>query len=94
MVKYIHAADLHLDSPFKGLKNIPENLFDKIKASTFESLKNIVDTAVSHNVDFVLLAGDIYDVEDRSIRAQVYLKKSSDRLNIGRHQSLPCSRES
>ena len=81
MVKYIHAADLHLDSPFKGLKNIPENLFDKIKDSTFESLKKIVDTAVSHDVDFVLLAGDIYDVEDRSIRAQVYLREELDRLN-------------
>lgn len=81
MVRYIHAADLHLDSPFKGLKNIPEELFNKIKASTFESLRNIVDAALSHHVDFVLLAGDIYDIEDRSIRAQVHLRKEMDRLN-------------
>ncbi|SFB83337.1 DNA repair exonuclease SbcCD nuclease subunit [Alkalibacterium subtropicum] len=81
MVRYIHAADLHLDSPFKGLKNIPESLFTKIKASTFNALRNIVDAAIFYQVDFVLLAGDIYDIEDRSIRAQVLLRKELDRLN-------------
>lgn len=81
MVRYIHAADLHLDSPFKGLKNIPEALFKRIKASTFASLKNIVDAALAHQVDFVLLAGDIYDIEDRSIRAQVLLREELERLN-------------
>ncbi|GEK91456.1 metallophosphoesterase family protein [Alkalibacterium kapii] len=81
MVKYIHAADIHLDSPFKGLKNIPEALFDRIKASTFNSFKNLIDAALYHQVDFVLLAGDIYDLEDRSIRAQVFLRKELERLN-------------
>lgn len=80
MVRYIHAADLHLDSPFKGLKNIPEALLNKIKASTFDSLKNIVDIAIERHVDFVLFAGDIYDIEDRSIRAQVLFKKELERL--------------
>ncbi|WP_423189731.1 metallophosphoesterase family protein [Alkalibacterium sp. f15] len=81
MVRYIHAADLHLDSPFKGLKNMPEALFDKIKASTFDSLRKIVDVAIHHRVDFVLVAGDVYDIEDRSIRAQVLLRKELERLN-------------
>ncbi|MER2063474.1 MAG: DNA repair exonuclease [Alkalibacterium sp.] len=81
MVRYIHAADLHLDSPFKGLKKIPKPLFDRIKASTFAALKNIVDTAISRQVDFVVLAGDIYDIEDRSIRAQVHLRRELVRLN-------------
>ncbi len=80
MVKYIHAADLHLDSPFKGLKHVPEELFNKIKASTFDSLRQIIDAAISNSVDFVLFAGDIYDIEDRSIRAQVLLKKELERL--------------
>lgn len=81
MVKYIHAADLHLDSPFKGLKNMPKRLFNTIKASTFVSLQRIVDAAIHEHVDFVLLAGDIYDIDDRSIRAQVLLRKELERLN-------------
>lgn len=81
MVKYIHAADIHLDSPFKGLKNIPEALFNKIKASTFNAFEKLVDTALFHQVDFVLLSGDIYDLEDRSIRAQVFLREEIERLN-------------
>lgn len=80
MVRFIHAADLHLDSPFKGLKNIPGNLLEQIKESTFQALKNIVDQAIQHDVDFVLLAGDIYDIEDRSIKAQVSLKNELLRL--------------
>lgn len=81
MVRYIHASDLHLDSPFKGLKNIPKDLLAKIKDSTFNSLRNIVEAAIKHKVDFVLIAGDIYDIEDRSIRAQVLLQKEFERLN-------------
>ncbi|MFO8069288.1 MAG: DNA repair exonuclease [Alkalibacterium sp.] len=81
MVRYIHAADLHLDSPFKGLKNMPAALFDKIKASTFDSLRKVVDAAIHHHVDFVLVAGDVYDIEDRSIRAQVLLRKELERLH-------------
>lgn len=80
MVKFIHAADLHLDSPFKGLKKLPKNVLNTVKESTFTSLRNIVNEAIAHKVDFVLLAGDIYDIDDRSIKAQVFLKGELERL--------------
>jgi DNA repair protein SbcD/Mre11 len=80
-VRFIHAADLHLDSPFKGLKHLPEELFQKVRNSTFRSLERIVHNAVKLNVDFVLIAGDLYDEADRSIRAQARLKKQFERLN-------------
>lgn len=80
MVKFIHAADLHLDSPFKGLKKLPKKTLKMIKESTFLSLRHIVNQAINHEVDFVLLAGDIYDIDDRSIKAQVFLKEELERL--------------
>lgn len=80
MVKFIHAADLHLDSPFKGLKQLPRNILKTVKESTFLSLRNIVNEAIKNKVDFVLLAGDIYDIDDRSIKAQVFLKDELERL--------------
>ena len=52
---FIHAADLHLDSPFAGMSTIPSSIFKRLKESTFQSAKNIFDLAVAREVDFVLL---------------------------------------
>jgi len=75
MVRFIHAADLHLDSPFKGIKSLPAFIWEAIYQSTFQALTRLVDLAIKEQVDFICLAGDIYDGEDRSVKAQAYLKK-------------------
>lgn len=80
-VKFIHAADLHLDSPFIGLSDLDENLFEKIKESTFAALNNLVDEAIKHNVDFVLLVGDLFDNSEQSLKAQIKLKAAFEKLN-------------
>ena len=69
-ISFIHAADLHLDSPMVGLKYLPQDIFTRVKESTFAALKKITETAILHQVDFVILAGDLFDGEDRSLRAQ------------------------
>jgi DNA repair protein SbcD/Mre11 len=80
-VTFIHAADLHLDSPFKGLSTLlPEKIIAKMKDSSFWSLHEVVTTAIKRQVDFVLFAGDIYDSESRSIRAQVKFQEEMVRL--------------
>ena len=80
-VKFIHAADLHLDSPFKGMEmNVPQSVWERMKQSTFESFERIVDKAIQERVDFVLLA-DLYDAETRSLRAQVFVREQMKRLS-------------
>lgn len=69
-ISFIHAADLHLDSPMVGLKYLPQDIFTRVKESTFAALKKVTETAILHQVDFVILAGDLFDGEDRSLRAQ------------------------
>jgi len=69
-ISFIHAADLHLDSPMVGLKHLPPNIFTRVKESTFTALKKVTEAAIDHQVDFVILAGDLFDGEDRSLRAQ------------------------
>ncbi|MCL6572064.1 MAG: DNA repair exonuclease [Bacillus sp. (in: Bacteria)] len=69
-ISFIHAADLHLDSPMVGLTHLPTNIFTRVKESTFRALKNITALAIEEQVDFVVLAGDLFDGEDRSLRAQ------------------------
>jgi DNA repair protein SbcD/Mre11 len=69
-ISFIHAADLHLDSPMVGLKSLPANVYTRVRESTFTALKKITAEAIQHQVDFVILAGDLFDGEDRSLRAQ------------------------
>jgi DNA repair protein SbcD/Mre11 len=69
-ISFIHAADLHLDSPMLGLKSLPTDIFTRVKESTFAALKKITAAAMQYEVDFVILAGDLFDGEDRSLRAQ------------------------
>lgn len=80
-IRFIHGADLHLDSPFQGLKDLPEQLFQKVRESTFGALQTIINQAISHSVDFVILAGDLFDGENRSLKAQSRLKKAMEQLN-------------
>lgn len=79
-VKFLHTADLHLDSPMVGLRHLPKAIFHRLQESTFKALKNITDAAIKHEVDFVVIAGDLYDGEDRSIRAQAVLRNEMNRL--------------
>lgn len=60
-MKFIHAADIHLDSPLRGLERYEGAPVDAIRQATRRALENLVRVAVEESVDFVLLAGDIYD---------------------------------
>lgn len=80
-ISFIHAADLHLDSPFKGLAQTPESIFKDIRDSTFRTLDHLVETAIEKHVDFVLLVGDLFDNDVQSLKAQVRLRDAFEKLN-------------
>ncbi|NOU76634.1 DNA repair exonuclease [Paenibacillus sp. LMG 31458] len=79
-LRFMHAADLHLDSPFKGMSALPERVRERIRESTFEALKELVALAIQEQVDFVLISGDVYDLSDRSLRAQIRFQKALEQL--------------
>lgn len=80
-MKFIHAADLHLDSPFLGLTGLPASLATTVRESTFTAATKVFDRALSEHVDFVLLAGDLFDRAEQSVAAQAFLFTQFDRLN-------------
>jgi DNA repair exonuclease SbcCD nuclease subunit len=80
-ISFIHAADLHLDSLFKGMANTPEHIFQEMKESTFRALDRLVQTAIEKKVDFVLIVGDLFDNEAQSLKSQIRLKKAFELLN-------------
>lgn len=79
-IKFLHTADLHLDSPFVGLKTLPQSIFNKIKNSTFAAFERIIQIAIDQKVDFIVIAGDVYDREHRSVQAQTKLRKGFEIL--------------
>ncbi|MDQ1909742.1 DNA repair exonuclease [Paenibacillus sp. GD4] len=80
MLRFIHAADLHLDSPFRGLTGLPEKLRERVKASTFLALERLVELAVREQADAVLISGDVYDLKDRSLKAQFQFQQAMQTL--------------
>ena len=79
-LRFIHAADLHLDSPFRGLANTIPTLRDELQAATLGAFERIVDHTLQSRADFLVLAGDLYDSKDRSLRALVAFRRQMERL--------------
>lgn len=80
-ISFLHAADLHLDTPFKGLARVPEAIFKEIQESTFMALNRLVETAIDKQVDLILLVGDLFDNERPSLKAQIKLRDLFVKLN-------------
>lgn len=79
-VTFIHAADLHLGAPFQGLSTDSEAIGRTLAEATYLAWERIVDAALAREVDFVLLAGDLYDAADPSIQSQYALRDQAARL--------------
>ena len=77
--RFVHAADLHLDSPFVGLRNYREKLAQDLLAATFTAFQRIVDLCLDSGAEFLLLAGDLFDGPGRSLRAQLRLRLELER---------------
>ena len=80
-LSFIHCSDLHLDSPFSGLALAKPELRNILQKATLQSFDNIVSLAVREKVDAVLIAGDVYDSADQSLRAQLAFRNGLAKLS-------------
>lgn len=80
MIKLLHTADLHLDSPLASLALRDEGLRDRVENATRAALGNIVQIAIDEAVAAVLIAGDLYDGSQRSMKTAAYLRAALVRL--------------
>jgi DNA repair exonuclease SbcCD nuclease subunit len=63
MFQFIHAADIHLDSPLKGLANFDSAPVERIRSATRDAFRNLIHLALDEQVAFVLIAGDLWDCD-------------------------------
>lgn len=57
----VHAADIHLDSPLRGLSRIGDDYAQELRRSTRRALENLVTLTLDRKADLLVIAGDLYD---------------------------------
>lgn len=77
---FIHAADLHLDSPFKGLRSVPTEIRQLLLNATFQAFDQLCTLAIEQKVSFIVISGDLFDEADRSLQAQLHFIKRYQQL--------------
>lgn len=90
IVRFVHAADLHLDATLAGLAAAEPAIADAVARSTFTAWERIVDLCIERRVDALLIAGDVYNRADRSLRAQLRFAEGLERLDRAGIQAVFC----
>lgn len=83
MFEFIHAADIHLDSPLRGLERYEGAPVDEIRLATRRALENLVQLALERKVAFVLVAGDLFDGDWKDYNTGLFFAKQMSRLREG-----------
>ncbi|MEX2264570.1 MAG: DNA repair exonuclease [Bryobacteraceae bacterium] len=76
---FIHAADLHLDTPFSAVSCDG-------REATFRAYDRVIDACLEHRVDALLIAGDVFDSTEKSLRAQIRFVQGLEKLASARIQ--------
>ena len=79
--KFLHAADIHLDSPLRGLARYEGVPAEVVRTATRTALDNLVERAIAEEVAFVILAGDLYDGTWEAFATGLYFCSAMGRLH-------------
>lgn len=80
MFTFIHAADIHLDSPLRGLEGYADAPVEQIRQATRRAFDNLIDLAIEERVAFLLLAGDLYDGDWKDYHSGLFFIDRISRL--------------
>jgi DNA repair exonuclease SbcCD nuclease subunit len=79
--QFIHAADLHLGSPFVGLALHDEEIARRFSYASREAFSDLVTRAVEMKVAFVIIAGDVYDGDWKDTSIGLFFNRELARLD-------------
>lgn len=85
-MKFIHTADLHLDSPLRGLSLYSDSPAERLRTATRDAFHNLVTQAIDEEIDFMVIAGDIYDGDWKDFNTGLFFVRQMGRL---RHANIP-----
>jgi DNA repair exonuclease SbcCD nuclease subunit len=78
--RFVHAADLHLDTPFEGVGRVDLAVRDALRDASLDAWDDLVQLTIARDAAFLVLAGDIYDGPQRGVRAQLRFLRGLERL--------------
>jgi exonuclease SbcD len=81
MVRFLHIADLHLGSQLSDSFSDGTGGDDILKTANRRAVERLVDVAIDEAVDFLVIAGDLYDSDARSVQANTFLAEQFERLD-------------
>ena len=84
MFRFIHAADPHLDSPLRGLEAHEGAPVALLRGATRKAFENLVNLAIDEAVDFVVIAGDLYDGDWKDYSTGLFFRGQMVRLEAKR----------
>jgi exonuclease SbcD len=79
-MKLIHAADLHLDSPLRGLSTRSRATLERVRTATRRAFASLVERCVSERAGLLLIAGDVYDGDWRDYSTGLFFAHQMARL--------------
>lgn len=79
-MRFIHAADIHLDSALHGLERYEGAPVEEIRSATRRAFDNLIELAIGEGVAFVLLVGDLYDGDWKDYNTGLYFVERMGRL--------------
>lgn len=79
-VRFIHASDFQLDQPLRGLTEIPDHLRDVLIDAPYHAAERVFETAISEQVSFLCLIGDLLDLTRLNPRSVSFLREQFERL--------------
>lgn len=79
--RFVHTADIHLDSPLRSLALRNPDLAELVGDATRQTLVAIVDLCLAERVDALVIAGDLYDGDQTSMKTARFLAAQMARLH-------------
>ena len=80
MFKFLHTADIHLDSPLRGLESYEDAPVEQIRQATRRAFDNLIELAIDEKGSFLLIAGDLYDGDWKDYNTGLFFIKCMARL--------------
>ena len=77
---FIHAADIHLDSPLLGLSAYEGAPVELLRNAPRAAFSNLIDEAIRERVDFMVIAGDLYDGAWKDFNTGLFFSGEMGRL--------------
>jgi DNA repair protein SbcD/Mre11 len=78
--KFLHAADLHIDSPLRGLERYPGAPAERIRGATRRAFQELVTLCLEEEVRLLLLAGDLFDGDWQDYSTGLFFVSELSRL--------------